>query len=99
MSPIEKPSAPNLRATDAACSTGLALWSIRHTLRKGTAMPTIAIIGAGPGLGAAVARRFGAEGFSIGLISRDQAKLDELAAQLQDLSLIHISEPTRLGMI
>ncbi|MCV2395175.1 SDR family NAD(P)-dependent oxidoreductase [Actinotalea sp. M2MS4P-6] len=47
-------------------------------------MSTIAIIGAGPGLGAAVARRFGAEGFSIALISRDQAKLDGLAAQLQD---------------
>jgi NAD(P)-dependent dehydrogenase (short-subunit alcohol dehydrogenase family) len=51
-------------------------------------MPTIAIIGAGPGLGAAVARRFGAEGFSIALISRDQAKLDALAAQLQDGGLV-----------
>ena len=51
-------------------------------------MPTIAIIGAGPGLGAAVARRFGAEGFSIALISRDQAKLDGLAAQLQDGGLV-----------
>lgn len=51
-------------------------------------MPTIAIIGAGPGLGAAVARRFGAEGFSIALISRDQAKLDGLAAQLQDADLV-----------
>ncbi len=47
-------------------------------------MPTIAIVGAGPGLGAAVARRFGAEGFSIALVSRDQAKLDGLAARLQD---------------
>ncbi len=47
-------------------------------------MPTLAIIGAGPGLGAAVARRFGAGGFSIALISRDQAKLDALAAQLED---------------
>ena len=46
-------------------------------------MPTIAIIGAGPGLGAAVARRFGAEGFSIALIARNQAKLDDLAAELQ----------------
>lgn len=46
-------------------------------------MPTIAIVGAGPGLGAAVARRFAAEGFSIALISRDQAKLDALAAELQ----------------
>lgn len=47
-------------------------------------MPTIAIIGAGPGLGAAVARRFGREGFSVALISRDQAKLDALAAQLAE---------------
>lgn len=46
-------------------------------------MPTIAIVGAGPGLGAAVARRFGAEGFSIALIARDQAKLDALAAELR----------------
>lgn len=46
-------------------------------------MPTMAIVGAGPGLGAAVARKFGAERFSIALISRDQTKLDELAAQLR----------------
>ncbi len=39
-------------------------------------MHTIAIVGAGPGLGAAVARRFGREGFAVALISRDQAKLD-----------------------
>jgi NADP-dependent 3-hydroxy acid dehydrogenase YdfG len=45
-------------------------------------VPVIAIIGAGPGLGAAVARRFGREGFSVALISRDQAKLDALAAEL-----------------
>jgi short-subunit dehydrogenase len=45
-------------------------------------MTTIAIVGAGTGLGAAVARRFGAEGFHIALISRNQAKLDRLAAEL-----------------
>jgi NAD(P)-dependent dehydrogenase (short-subunit alcohol dehydrogenase family) len=45
-------------------------------------MPTIAIVGAGPGLGAAVARRFGREGFAVALISRDQAKLDALAQGL-----------------
>ncbi len=45
-------------------------------------MSVIAIIGAGPGLGAAVARKFGREGFSIALISRDQAKLDVMAAEL-----------------
>lgn len=42
----------------------------------------MAIIGAGPGLGAAVARKFGSEGFSIALISRDQEKLDVMAAEL-----------------
>ena len=45
-------------------------------------MPTLAIIGAGPGLGAAVARRFGREGFAVALLSRDQEKLDSLAADL-----------------
>ncbi|WP_411701493.1 SDR family NAD(P)-dependent oxidoreductase [Conyzicola sp.] len=45
-------------------------------------MPVLAIIGAGPGLGAAVARKFGREGFSVALISRDQSKLDAMAAEL-----------------
>ncbi|CAM5525147.1 MULTISPECIES: SDR family NAD(P)-dependent oxidoreductase [Streptomyces] len=45
-------------------------------------MTTLAIIGAGPGLGAAVARRFGREGYDIALISRDQGRLDALAAGL-----------------
>lgn len=51
-------------------------------------MPVIAIIGAGPGLGAAVARRFGREGFSIALISRNQSKLDAMAAELNVGGLI-----------
>jgi len=45
-------------------------------------MPTIAIIGAGTGLGAATARRFGAEGFDVALISRTQQHVDALAADL-----------------
>jgi NADP-dependent 3-hydroxy acid dehydrogenase YdfG len=45
-------------------------------------VPVIAIIGAGPGLGAAVARKFGREGFSIALIARNQSKLDTMAAEL-----------------
>ncbi|MEW1807765.1 SDR family NAD(P)-dependent oxidoreductase [Pseudarthrobacter sp. NPDC080039] len=45
-------------------------------------MSVIAIVGAGPGLGAAVARRFGREGFAIALISRNQSKLDAMAAEL-----------------
>ncbi|GAB4081689.1 SDR family NAD(P)-dependent oxidoreductase [Modestobacter muralis] len=46
-------------------------------------MTSIAIIGAGSGLGAAVARRFGAEGFSVGLLSRSQARVDALAEDLR----------------
>jgi NADP-dependent 3-hydroxy acid dehydrogenase YdfG len=45
-------------------------------------MTSIAIIGAGAGLGAAVARRFGAEGYAVGLISRNQARVDALADDL-----------------
>ena len=48
-------------------------------------MTTIAIVGAGPGLGAAVARRFGREGFDVALLSRRQERADGLAADLADL--------------
>jgi NADP-dependent 3-hydroxy acid dehydrogenase YdfG len=44
---------------------------------------SIVIVGAGPNLGLAIARRFGSEGFSVGLVSRTQSKLDDLAAQLE----------------
>ncbi|WP_406032351.1 SDR family NAD(P)-dependent oxidoreductase [Nocardioides sp. NBC_00163] len=47
-------------------------------------MTTVAIIGAGPGLGQSAARRFGREGFSIALISRTQANVDALAAELTE---------------
>jgi short-subunit dehydrogenase len=47
-------------------------------------MTTIAIIGAGPGLGASVARRFGREGFDVALVSRRQERVDALAAELAD---------------
>lgn len=45
-------------------------------------MPTIAIVGAGPGLGLAIARKFGSEGFDVALISRSKDKLDDLVAEL-----------------
>ncbi|MEL7974376.1 SDR family NAD(P)-dependent oxidoreductase [Isoptericola sp. F-RaC21] len=47
-------------------------------------MTTLAIIGAGPGLGLSVARRFGREGFSVALVARDAAKLERLASGLRD---------------
>lgn len=45
-------------------------------------MTSIAIIGAGPGLGAAVARRFGREGFDVALIARDHERTKAFAAEL-----------------
>lgn len=47
-------------------------------------MATIAIVGAGKGLGAASARRFGAEGFDVALLSRAQGNVDTLAADLRE---------------
>ena len=44
---------------------------------------SLVIVGAGPNLGLAVARRFGREGFAVGLISRTESRLVELAAQLR----------------
>jgi NADP-dependent 3-hydroxy acid dehydrogenase YdfG len=43
---------------------------------------SIVIVGAGPNLGAAVARRFGREGLAVGLIARNAEKLDAMAADL-----------------
>lgn len=50
-------------------------------------MPTIAIVGAGPGLGLAIAKVFGGNGFRVALIARDQSKLDGLAAQLGEAGI------------
>ncbi|MET9460774.1 SDR family NAD(P)-dependent oxidoreductase [Streptomyces canus] len=45
-------------------------------------MTSIAIIGAGPQMGMAIARTFGSQGFDVALISRNRAKLDGLVATL-----------------
>lgn len=50
-------------------------------------MSTIAIFGAGPALGMAVARRFGREGFRVALVARDQGRLDAMAAELAGESI------------
>jgi short-subunit dehydrogenase len=44
----------------------------------------LVIVGAGPGVSAAVARKFGSEGFRVALVARNQASLDELSAELRD---------------
>ena len=45
-------------------------------------MTSIAIVGAGPQLGLAIARVFGAQGFDVALISRSHENLDTLVGKL-----------------
>jgi NAD(P)-dependent dehydrogenase (short-subunit alcohol dehydrogenase family) len=47
-------------------------------------MPTIAIVGAGPGMGMSIAKAFGRNGYQVALLSRSQEKLDDLAGQLAE---------------
>ena len=53
------------------------------------------VLGAGPGLGLATARRFAETGHSVVLVGRDASQMEPLVAELvaggaQALSLIHI---------
>ena len=48
-------------------------------------MPTIAIVGAGPGLGLSIAKVFGDHGFKVALIARSKDHLDTQVAQLAEL--------------
>src|SRR5437764_958478 len=50
--------------------------------RKDSAVTSIAIVGAGPQLGLAIARTFGSQGFDVALISRNREKLDGLVGTL-----------------
>ena len=45
-------------------------------------MGSVIVVGAGPGLGVALARRFGREGLPVGLVGRRQSALDDLAEEL-----------------
>jgi len=44
---------------------------------------TVVVVGAGPGLGAAVARRFGVEGTTVVLLARSAERLDDLVRTLR----------------
>ena len=49
--------------------------------------PVLLVVGAGPGVGAAVARRFGSEGYDAALIARGEERLVALAATLDELGI------------
>lgn len=46
-------------------------------------MKTIAIVGAGPGLGLSIAKKFGKNGFQVALVARNEEKLNQLVAVLK----------------
>lgn len=46
--------------------------------------PVCAVVGVGPGNGAALARRFSAEGYQVALLARSTGFSEELAAELED---------------
>ncbi len=46
-------------------------------------MPHLLVVGAGPGIAAATARRFGREGYAVGLVARRGEALAELAGELR----------------
>lgn len=52
-----------------------------------TNKPVCTIVGAGPGIGTAVARRFGKEGFRIALIARRQNELNIYQKELEGLNI------------
>ncbi|MDW4509561.1 SDR family NAD(P)-dependent oxidoreductase [Priestia megaterium] len=50
-------------------------------------MKNIVIVGAGPGLGMSIAKKFGKNGFRVALIARNEEKLNQLVIELEQLGI------------
>ncbi|MFP5072126.1 SDR family oxidoreductase [Pseudonocardia nantongensis] len=48
----------------------------------GGTVPSVFVLGAGPGIGAAVSRRFAVDGFAVGLLARSSSTVERIAAEL-----------------
>lgn len=53
----------------------------------------LVVVGAGPGVGAAVARRFGHEGYDVAMVARSAEKLEQLTADLQAAGVTSAGSP------
>ncbi|MGZ0879599.1 SDR family NAD(P)-dependent oxidoreductase [Priestia megaterium] len=54
-------------------------------------MKNIVIVGAGPGLGMSIAKKFGKNGFRVALIARNEEKLNQLVIELEQLGIEAVS--------
>lgn len=63
----------------------------------GSAAGACAVLGAGPGLGAALARRFGREGHPVGVVARSRAALAALCSELAAMGIDGRPFPTDLA--
>ena len=59
-------------------------------------MKTLAIVGAGPGLGLSIAKTFGQHDFRVALIARNQEKLETYVQQLRELHIEAAAFPADL---
>ena len=76
------PPSPRLRAAPAA---GSAAWTLRpkgSLVRRMDTPNVAAVLGVGPGLGAAVARRFARGGYAVALLARSAEALAEVEKQI-----------------
>ncbi len=64
---------------------------------EGAAGGAVLIVGAGPRLGAAIARRLGAGGRSVGLVARSRGPVEELARTLTAEGISGFAEPAHVG--
>ena len=62
--------------------------SVSKVNQEEDSMPVIAILGAGPGMGLAIAKTFGAHGYRVGLLSRNPAKQEPLVTELATHGII-----------
>jgi len=69
----------------------MAMNEFRQDSAQAAVFKTIAVFGAGPGLGQAVARRYAQEGYTVVLVARRQEPLDLLAQELASAgAIVHV---------
>ena len=69
----------------SGCASALSAFNVNQ---EEDTMPVIAILGAGPGMGLAIAKMFGRHGYRVALLSRDPAGQEPLVSELSTHGII-----------